>query len=59
MVPALPDMKAVSLTEGGTPEPTLSEVAFTRTLEIVIVKLPAGSWRLGKLIVEPLTVPRT
>src|SRR5579859_774625 len=57
-----PLTKIVSLMDGGTPEPTLREVALTRTLVITNVKVPPGVRVAAgvvplKLTVEPLMVP--
>ena len=60
VVPVLPLMKDVAEMAGGTPLPTLSEVALTRTLEMVMVNFcdaaRAGITIPPKFRVEPETV---
>ena len=54
----MPEMKIVSLTEGGTPPPTLMDVALTRTFVRVTVNVPPGNGTSVNVTVEPETVPR-
>jgi hypothetical protein len=58
-----PLTNGVSAIDGGTPDPTVRDVAFTRTFETTNVSVPAAAKAsVGvvplKLMVDPLTVPR-